>query len=67
MDLSGPYRAAFNAALPHATEYGTIEVRRVYDSPFTSVAPEGPEAIFVNDDLDEFFGIITRLHDTAGA
>ncbi len=53
--------------IDYLTEYGTIEVRRVYDSPFTSVAPEGPEAIFVNDDLDEFFGIVSRFDETASA
>ena len=51
----------------YLTDHGTIEVSRVYDSPFTSVAPEGPEAIFVDDDLDEFFTIVSRFHETATA
>ena len=41
--------------IDYLSDHGTIEVSRVYDSPFTSVAPEGPEAIYVDDDLDEFF------------
>ena len=53
--------------IDYLTKYGTIKVGRVYDSPFTSVAPEGPEAIFVDDDLDEFFTIVSRFHETATA
>ncbi len=51
--------------IDYLTDHGTIETGRIYDSPFTSVAPEGPEAIFVNDDLDEFFAIVSRLDETA--
>ena len=53
--------------IDYLTEYGTIETGRIYDSPFTSVAPEGPEAIFVKDDLDEFFAIFSRFDETAAA
>ena len=51
--------------IDYLTDHGTIEVSRVYDSPFTSVAPEGPEAIFVDDDLDKFFEIVKHFHNTA--
>jgi len=51
--------------IDYLTEHGTVEERRVYESPFISVAPEGPDAIFVSDDVDEFFEIVKHLHDTA--
>ena len=55
-----------NLVIDYLTEHGTIEPGRIYDSPFTSVAPEGPEAIFPKkDDVDEFFEIVRHLHDTA--
>ncbi len=50
--------------IDYLAEHGTIKTSRIYDSPFTAVAPEGPEAI-LPDDADEFFDIIARLHDTA--
>ena len=51
--------------IDYLTEHGTVEERRVYESPFDSVAPEGPDAIFVPDDVDEFFEIVKHLRDTA--
>ena len=56
-----------NLVIDYLTEHGTIEPARVYESPFTGVAPEGPEAIFIKDDLDEFFEIVHHLHDAAVA
>ena len=51
--------------IDYLTEHGTVEERRVYESPFISVAPEGPDAIFVSDDVDEFFEIVKHLRNTA--
>ena len=56
-----------NLVINYLTEYGTIAPARIYDSPFTTVAPEGPETIFETPDLDEFFNIVKHLHDTAAA
>ena len=56
-----------NLVIDYLTEHGAIEPARVYDSPFTSIAPEGPEAIFLKDDLDEFFDIVRQIHDAAVA
>ncbi|WP_419909610.1 DEAD/DEAH box helicase family protein [Candidatus Poriferisodalis sp.] len=44
---------------------GTIDERRVYDSPFTSVAPQGPELLYGSSDADEFFEIVKHFHNTA--
>ena len=56
-----------NLVINYLTEHGTIDPARIYDSPFTTVAPEGPEVIFVKDDLDDFFEIVRQLHDAAVA
>ena len=56
-----------NLVIDYLTQHGTIDVGRVYESPFTAVAPEGPNAIFPAPDLDEFFKIVRHLHDTAAA
>ncbi len=51
--------------IDYLTEHGTVEQHRVYESPFISVAPQGPDAIFVSDDLEEFFKIVDQFHKTA--
>ena len=53
--------------IDYLTDHGTVDPGRIYESPFTSVAPEGPDTIFLSDDVNEFFEIINRLHDTATA
>ena len=54
-----------NLVIDYLTEHGTIDPGRVYDSPFTAVAPEGPETIFIEADLDDFFDTIRQLHEAA--
>ncbi|MYG94707.1 MAG: DEAD/DEAH box helicase [Acidimicrobiia bacterium] len=54
-----------NLVIDYLAEYGTIDPGRVYESPFTDIAPKGPNAIFSNPDLDEFFNIIQHVHNTA--
>ena len=51
--------------IDYLTEHGTIDIALVYDSPFTNVAPEGPESIFAEPDLNEFFEIVRQIHDVA--
>ena len=56
-----------NLVINYLTQHGTIDPARIYGSPFTSAAPQGPDAIFETPDLDEFFNIVQHLHDTAAA
>ena len=56
-----------NLVIDYLTDHGTIDAARIYDSPFTSVAPEGPEAIFVQADVDEFFDVLQQLDDAVAA
>jgi len=56
-----------NLVIDYLTEHGAIDAGRVYESSFTAVAPEGPDAIFPAPDLDEFFNIIKHVADTATA
>ncbi|MGI9015550.1 MAG: type I restriction-modification enzyme R subunit C-terminal domain-containing protein [Euzebya sp.] len=41
-----------NLIIDELTARGVLEARRVYESPYDGVAPEGPEVIFVEGDLD---------------
>ncbi|MEM8621308.1 MAG: DEAD/DEAH box helicase family protein [Actinomycetota bacterium] len=43
------------------TARGVVEPGRVYESPYDGVAPEGPEEIFVEADVDRIFETIERI------
>jgi len=47
-----------NLIVEHLTDNGVMEVRRLYESPFTDHAPHGPDMIFPDDVLD---GLILTL------
>ncbi len=53
--------------IDYLTDRGTITPERVYDDPFTTVAPQGPETIFAPADLEEFFNIVDHFHQSAAA
>ena len=54
-----------NLVIDYLTQHGTIDPGRIYESPFTAIAPEGPETIFTDSDLDEFFSIVQQFYETA--
>jgi type I restriction enzyme R subunit len=54
-----------NLIIDYLTEYGVVEAGRVYDSPFTAVAPEGPESLFGSADVDRLFEVIAGFMKAA--
>ena len=56
-----------NLVIDYLTEHGTIHPRRIYESPFTSVAPQSPDTLFPAPDLNEFFTTVQHLHDAVAA
>ena len=50
-----------NLIIDYLTEHGAVEQGRVYESPFTTVAPEGPEKLFDADELDRIFEVIESI------
>ena len=54
---------ALTLIINELTDRGVVEAKRVYEVPYVGVAPEGPEAIFVEADLDRIFATIDRLRD----
>ena len=54
--------------IDYLTEHGTVPSKALYESPFTKVAPQGPEVIFPDgDDADEIFQILKQVADNANA
>jgi type I restriction enzyme R subunit len=50
-----------NLIIDELTERGIVDAARVYETPYDSLAPEGPEAMFVESDLDRLFELLERL------
>ncbi len=42
-----------------------MEVDRLYESPFTEIAPHGPDGLFPSDDIDRIVSILNSVRATA--
>ena len=49
----------------HPTANGVMEVARLYESPFTDNAPQGPDVIFTEDQVDDLVAILGQVRDRA--
>jgi type I restriction enzyme R subunit len=56
-----------NLVIDHLTERGAIAPEQLYQSPFTDLAPQGPEALFPGKEVDQLFGILETVRSRAGA
>ena len=54
-----------NLIIDYLTEHGVVEPKRVYESPFIAVAPEGPEGLFGSADVTRLFEAIDHLKKVA--
>lgn len=54
-----------NLIVDHLTENGTMPATRLYESPFTDIAPTGPEDLFPSDDVDAIISILNTVPATA--
>jgi type I restriction enzyme R subunit len=50
-----------NLIVDELTERGVVDVSRIYEAPYIAIAPEGPETIFVEADLDKLVELLERL------
>jgi type I restriction enzyme R subunit len=56
-----------NELIDYLARNGTIEVPALYESPFTTLAPTGPEAIFPEAEVDAMVTVIHAIRSTAVA
>ena len=54
-----------NLIISHLTQNGVMEAARLYESPFTEIAPHGPDAIFPSADVDRLVTILNSVRATA--
>ena len=51
--------------IQHLTENGLMPAERLYESPFTDAAPQGPDALFPSADVDNIIAILKTVHANA--
>jgi type I restriction enzyme R subunit len=49
----------------HLTNQGVVSAARFYESPFTDIAPTGPQALFSEDDVEALVVILDRVRSSA--
>ena len=50
-----------NLVIAGLTESGVLEPGRLYDSPYTDVAPQGPDAMFASADVESLLEILVEV------
>jgi len=51
----------------HLTEHGVMSAALLYESPFTDLAPRGPDGLFPSSQVDELVTILERVQAAAVA
>jgi type I restriction enzyme, R subunit len=51
----------------HLTEHGVMGAALLYESPFTDVAPHGPDELFTSDEVDRLVSILDSVRASAEA
>jgi type I restriction enzyme R subunit len=51
--------------IEHLTDKGVMDPRLLYTSPFTDIAPSGPEQVFSIDGTDKLVRVIEQINDSA--
>lgn len=54
-----------NLVVDQLTDQGVVPAAALYESPFTDIAPEGPEAIFTADEVNRLVVVLDAVRATA--
>ena len=54
-----------NIIIDHLTENGIMDPALLYESPFTDMAPRGPEDIFSSENVDKLITILNEVRQSA--
>jgi type I restriction enzyme R subunit len=54
-----------NLMVDHLTEHGTMDATLLYESPFTDLTPQGPEALFATAQLAELIAVLDHVRAAA--
>ena len=59
--------AFVNLVIDELTSNGILEAKRLYESPYSGVAPTGPDGLFDQSEVDRIFEAIAQLNETTGS
>jgi len=65
--LTGNQIEFVDLIINHLTEHGVMGAALLYESPFTDIAPHGPDDLFTSDEVDRLVGVLDRVRATAEA
>ncbi|MGE3799810.1 MAG: DEAD/DEAH box helicase family protein [Candidatus Kapaibacterium sp.] len=65
--LSANQLEFLNLIVDHLTEHGAMSPSLLYTSPFTDIAPQGPERLFTPQQIDELVSLLEEVHNRAKA
>ena len=54
-----------NLVVKHLTENGAMDVALLYEPPFTSYAPQGPDALFTSVQVEQLMGVLQEVRANA--
>ena len=54
-----------NLVVNYLTEHGVMYAARLYESPFTEIAPQGPESLFTSDEIDALVAVLDSVRASA--
>ena len=64
---TAPQIEFINMIIEHLTDQGVMDPALLYESPFTDVAPTGPEQLFGEEKVTQLFGKIDEINRSAVA
>jgi type I restriction enzyme R subunit len=65
--LTGNQIEFIDLIINHLTEHGVMGAALLYESPFTDVAPHGPEDLFTPDEVDHLVAVLDQVRSAAKA
>ena len=65
--LTGNQIEFIDLIINHLTEHGVMGAALLYESPFTDIAPHGPDDLFTSDEVDRLVAVLDHVRSAAEA